>query len=126
MKTATSIAYVILHITGLVQITTGLLFWTGNAYSLIPVHMLSGLILVLSLWTIAIVALLMGVNRGLAAVALGWGLIVPILGVTQSGLLPGPYHWVIQLIHLLVGVVAMGMGVRLGGRIRELPSPAPA
>lgn len=126
MKTATSIAYVILHITGLVQITTGLLFWTGHAYSLIPVHMLSGLILVLSLWTIAIVALLMGVNRGLAAVALGWGLIVPILGVTQSGLLPGPYHWVIQLIHLLVGVVAMGMGVRLGGHIRELPSPAPA
>ena len=54
-----------------------------------------------------------GVSMGFVALAAVWGLIVPILGVMQTQLLPGGAHWVIEVIHLLVGLVAIGLGNRL-------------
>lgn len=119
MDTIRVIAQTVLRITGAIQIILGLLFWTGNAYSLIPVHILSGLILVLALWTLAVVALITGANRGLALVAIVWGVIVPVLGLTQSGLLQGSLHWIIEVIHLLVGLAAIGMGMRLARDIKD-------
>src|SRR5262245_22132788 len=81
---------------GLFQIVTGLLFWTGNGYPLIPLHMLSGLIVVIGLWVIAVSAARRGVSPLLAGGAIVWGVLVVGLGVTQSGLLPGPLHWIVQ------------------------------
>jgi hypothetical protein len=61
--------------------------------------------------------------RGLVALAIVWGLVVPILGVHQNQLLPGSLHWVIQGLHLLVGTVAMGLGNRLASRIKQIQTP---
>ncbi|MCI0393547.1 MAG: hypothetical protein L0332_31695 [Chloroflexi bacterium] len=123
MKTATVIADTLLRITGAIQIVLGLLFWTGNALNLIPLHILSGLVLVLSLWVLAILAALAGVNRGFVALAIVWGFIVPILGLTQTQLLPGPAHWVIEVLHLIVGLAAIGMGQGLARRIKQVRTP---
>ena len=125
MNTATTIAHTVLRITGVIQIVLGLLFWTNNAFALIPIHILSGYVFVLSLWILAIVAALAGVGRGRVAVALVWGLIVPILGLTQTQSLPGPAHWVIEVLHLLVGLAAIGQGEGLARRIRQVRMPAP-
>jgi hypothetical protein len=116
MKTAT-VALWLVRLTGLSQIVTGLLFWTGNALTLIPLHMLSGLGLVLALWTIAFLALRGGVGPGLAGLSVLWGLLVVVLGVTQTQLLPGELHWIIQVLHLLVGLVAMGLADAMVRRI---------
>ncbi len=59
-----------------------------------------------------------GVHPGRVALAAVWGLIVPALGVTQSGLLAGDFHWVIQVVHLLVGVAAIGQAEALAVRIK--------
>ena len=40
----------------LVQIILGVVFWTGNLLNLIPLHMVLGLVLVLALWTLAVLA----------------------------------------------------------------------
>jgi hypothetical protein len=76
-----------------------------------------GFVLVIALWIMAGLAARAGVNPGLVALAIVWGLIVPVLGMTQVRLLPGDWHWVIQVAHLLVGLVAMGLGDWLGGLI---------
>src|SRR5262249_46221284 len=102
MQTVTTIVHMLLRIAGLIAIVLGLLFWTGNALSLLPIHMLAGIIVVLALWTLAVLAFRAGVNPGLVALAIVWGLIVPILGLTQTQLLPGSAHWIIQLLHLLI------------------------
>jgi hypothetical protein len=68
-----------------------------------------------------IVAARTGVNRGLVALAVVWGFVVPVLGLTQGQLLPGDYHWVIKFVHLLVGVGAMGLGDGLAARIEQAP-----
>ncbi|HZD10297.1 MAG TPA: hypothetical protein VE553_03065 [Candidatus Binatia bacterium] len=126
MNTATNIARGLVGITGLIQITTGLLFWMGYVLSLIPIHMLSGLILSISLLVLAILGARAGVNRGFVTLAIVWSFLTPALGIMQTQLLPGSMHWLIRVIHLLVGLAAMSMGHRLALRIQSLQAPEPA
>jgi hypothetical protein len=80
---------------------------------------------VFGLWTLAALAARAGVRPPLVALAAVWGLIVPILGLTQTRLLVGSAHWLIEVLHLLVGVGAIGLAEGLAARIKErLPSVA--
>ena len=119
MKTTATVIQMLVRIAGLTQIVLGVLFWTGNVLTLIPVHMLVGSVLVLLLWSLAGLSLWAGANRGLAALALVWGVVVVALGMTQTQILPGPAHWVIKVVHLLVGLAAMGMAERLAAGIKQ-------
>jgi hypothetical protein len=125
VRTATTIVRTLIRLTGLVQIVLGVLFWTGNARGLIPLHMLVGFVLVLSLWVMAALAARAGVQPGLVALAAVWGLVVPVLGLAQDRLLPGSAHWLIQVLHLLVGLAAIGQGESLAARILRRPVPSP-
>src|SRR5215813_11885551 len=87
MATSTTVLQMYVRVIGVIMIVLGLLFWTGNANGLIPVHMLLGITLVLALWALAVLAALAGVNVGLVVLALVWGLIVVALGLTQTRLL---------------------------------------
>ena len=118
MKIATTAVQMLVRLSGLILISLGVLFWTGHALTLIPVHMLVGFVLVLSLWTLAVLAARAGVHPAFVALAIVWGLIVPILGLTQQRLLPGEAHWVIQVLHLLVGLGAIGQAEGLAARIK--------
>lgn len=111
---------------GIVLILLGVLFWTGNADSLRPVHILLGLVLVLGLWTLAFLAARSHVAIGLAVLALAWGVVAPALGLTQVNLLTGGWHWVVQVVHLLVGLGAIGIAEVLGVRIKKPGRAVPA
>jgi hypothetical protein len=87
MFTATTIVQMLVRISGLTAVVLGLLFWTGNVLNLIPLHMLAGALLVLSVWALAFLAAWAGVSWDLVVLALLWGLLVPVFGMTQ--LLPG-------------------------------------
>ena len=97
---------------GVIQLVLGILFWTGNALGLVDLHQLIGILLVLALWTQA------GVPGGLVAGAAVYGLIVPIVGLTQRELFPGSAHWVIQVIHLLLGIGLIGLAENLATRAK--------
>jgi hypothetical protein len=124
MKRVTTVIQMLIRLIGLIMIVLGVLFWTGNARSLIPVHMLLGLVLVLLLWAQAGLAARAGVSMGLVALATVWGLIVLALGMTQNQLLPGDAHWVIQILHLLVGLGALALAESLAARIKRVQAPA--
>ncbi len=119
MKNATIAAQMLVRISGLIQITLGLAFWTGHLSSLVPLHIAVGIVLVLSLWTLAGIAARAQVNPGPVIVAFAWGLLLPVFGLTQSGLLTGDLHWVIRVLHLLVGLAAIGQAEGLAARIRR-------
>jgi hypothetical protein len=114
MQTTARVAQMLLRLAGLIAVVLGVLFWTGNALGLIAVHMLVGAVLVLSLWVLAILGLRAGARPGIAALAMVWGLAVPVLGLTQFQLLPGSAHWLVQVLHLLLGIGAVGLGESLG------------
>jgi hypothetical protein len=122
VKTTTTVLQLWVRVVGAIQIVLGLFFWTGNADRLIPLHMVLGISLVLPLWILAALVLALGVTPGLAALTIAWGLVMPLLGLTQTRLLPGSTHWVIQVLHLLVGLVAIGLGDTLARRIQRRQS----
>jgi len=62
LSSTTTIALLLMRISGLTAVVLGVLFWTGNALTLLPVHMLAGFVLVLTLWILALLALRAGVR----------------------------------------------------------------
>jgi len=111
-----------IRISGVLLLLLGIAIWTGRADGVIPVHQLLGFVLVLSLWTLSFLAARAGVQMKWVALAVAWGLVAPILGLTQEGLLTGGWHWTIQVLHLLIGLGAIGMGENLARRIQEAGS----
>ena len=125
MGRLTTIVHWLVRVVGTILLLLGIVFWTGNALALIRLHIMLGMALVLLLWLLALLAARAGVRLRLVALALVWGAIVPVLGMTQSRLLPGSAHWVIRLLHLLVGMVAISLGESLGARIKRLRQRLP-
>jgi hypothetical protein len=119
MRTAITVVQMAIRLDALVLVTLGLLFWTGNAFNLIPIHMLLGIVLVLLLWVMAIFGAVNKAPIGLVAAAAVWGVLVVWLGLNQQTLVPGDLHWIIRVLHLLVGIAAVGLAEALGGRIRH-------
>src|SRR5438067_12391264 len=129
MKTPVTIARMLVRVCGVVLVVLGLLVWFGDApRGLVPVHILLGIVLVLALWALAFFGARAGVGRGLVAAAVVWGLLTVWLGQAQDSLLPDPsMHWIVQLLHLIVGMGAIGLGEAIGGRAtRTLREQAPA
>ncbi|HLH71198.1 MAG TPA: hypothetical protein VKY90_19795 [Candidatus Dormibacteraeota bacterium] len=125
MSGATLAAQTVVRLAALALIVLGVLIWTGVSDALIPFHILVGLVLVVALWTLAILAALAQTRTGVAALAVLWGLVVILLGITQQRLVPGGAHWTIQVLHLLVGLAAVAMAELLAGGIRRgRPRPA--
>jgi len=125
MQRAVKIAQIALRGSGVLVLLIGLALWSGRGYSFRQTHMMLGAVVVVSLWTLA----------GLAAkaapparviMAVLWGFIVLALGMTQTQILPGSAHWVVRVIHLLVGVGAMAQGERLARVILATGGVAPA
>ena len=114
------IASIVLRLCGALAVILGILFWSGNALNLIPIHMLLGLLVVLSLWIVGIgQAFSSGGNWPLAGGALLLGLLVIVVGMTHSSLMVGPFHWVIQVVHLLLGILAVAIGQIAAARGRN-------
>jgi hypothetical protein len=123
MRRATTTAQMLVRAVAVVQLVLGGLFWTGNALDLVPLHQTLGFLLVFGLWTLAALAARAGVRPPLVALAAVWGLILPILGLTQTNLLVGSTHWLIEVLHLLVGLGAIGMAEGLAARVKERLAP---
>lgn len=118
MKPAT-IAQMTVRVCGVVLVVLGVLIWTGHFDQVIGVHKFFGIVLVLGLWTMAFLGARAGLPIGLVVVAFAWGLVAPVLGLTQENILTGAWHWVIQIIHLLIGLGAIGLSERLAMMIKS-------
>ena len=105
------IASAVLTLAGLLALISGVLFWTGTTLNLMALHMLLGFLAVGALWVIGIAQAI--APRGswvIAACALIVGAAMIVIGMTQSSLLVGKFHWVIQVIHLALGLLTIGIG----------------
>jgi hypothetical protein len=117
MRATSAISLWIVRVAGTLQLVLGVLFWTGHAYTYVPLHIINGAVIVLTLWTVAVLALIARTHRGLASFALLWGLALPAFGMRQATLLIGPMHWIVRVIHLLMGLAAMALAGTLGQAI---------
>jgi hypothetical protein len=105
------IASIVLSFAGLLALILGVLMWTGTALNLVQMHMLLGLLAVGALWVIGIgQAFSTGGSWIIATCALVVGGVLMFIGLTQASLMVGAFHWVIQLLHLTLGLLVIGIG----------------
>jgi thiol:disulfide interchange protein len=123
MNRAVTVVHMTIRVSGLLLILLGIALWTGRADQVIPVHELLGFVLVLALWTMSYFAARAGVAARWVVLAVAWGLVAPILGLTQQNLVTGDWHWTIQILHLLIGVGAIAQGENLARLMREISTP---
>jgi hypothetical protein len=109
-----------------VLLVLGILFWTGYGLALVPLHMAFGLIFVLGLWVLAGLGLGRGMPAGVATAAFVLGLLVLGLGMIQTRLLPGDYHWLVRVVHLALGLGAMGFAEKIAKQLAAAAGGAAA
>ena len=114
------IAAAVLTLAGSLALISGLLFWTGTALNLMTLHMLLGFLAVGALCVIGVAqAFAKGGSWVIAGCALSVGAGMIVIGMMQSSLMIGEFHWVIQLIHLVLGLLTIGLGHIAAARYRR-------
>jgi len=114
------IASMVLSLAGLLALILGLLFWIGSALNLLSLHMLLGLLAVGALWVVGIAqAVADSGSWMIAALAIVIGALMIVLGLTQSSLVVGEFHWVVRVAHLLLGLLTIGIGHMAAARAKK-------
>ncbi len=118
----------------MITLGLGLFFWiaqipvlSGLLALLVQIHFTSihegfGSIGVLGLLILGVVAVFTKGSRRLGVSSMIYALVVPAFGLSQPLLqvLTGGWFWLIQIAHLLVGVGAMMLALRIGKRYQQL------
>jgi hypothetical protein len=104
----------------------GLGFWTNRipTNGLVLLHMLLGLIVVASLWYLGLAQAQRGGGLGLTLGTFVAGLALAIVGLTQVRLETSLPVLAVQLIHVALALLAVGLGEMSNGRIRRAAQPA--
>ena len=113
------IASMALRLFFLINLVLGLIFWITGNDTLVGLHMVIGILFVISLWVFSALVGLQTGNVGLVAGSFVLGLLIAILGLTQDSILEGGGHWIVQVLHLLLAVIAIGFAEMYGARARS-------
>ena len=113
------ILQIVVGVAGLCALVLGLLIWIAHL-DLTDIHMLFGLLVALGLLVMSIIALTVRGLRVWGAVGIVYAVTVPIFGESQVTLLVGQLHWLIQTLHLLVGIGAIALTGFLAARYTAL------
>ena len=125
MTTAAKISQYTVRGLGLVALLLGLLFFGGDARGLIPIHMLLGLIVAVALLVLSVAAV-MAQRAGLGIGGIVVAVLLVVVGMGQGQMLPGDGHWIVQVVHILLGMGAIGYGEVIGKRLGLTPARARA
>jgi hypothetical protein len=93
-------------------LTTQLLGWLlvlTTSSNFILTHMVLGITFALLLLALSLIQLLSGRMRWLGVSGIVYTLILTVLGFTQTSLLIGPMHWLIQTAHVVIGFGALAL-----------------
>ena len=116
----------ILRIAGSVALVLGLLIWAFQLDNITNIHMLFGLLVTLALLVISLLAAFTRGLRLLGIIGIVYAFILPLLGMNQETLLIGNLHWLIQVIHMLVGVGSLALAGVISVRYRRLKQANPS
>jgi hypothetical protein len=109
----------IIRIAGTVALVLGLLIWTLNL-DVVSIHMLFGLVVALSLLVISLLSAFTRQLHIAGIIGIVYAFIVPLLGLNQETLLVGSLHWLVEVLHLLVGIGALAFAGVLSMRYRRV------
>jgi hypothetical protein len=103
---------------GVGALILGIILWTGSP-GLLKIHILTGFIMSSTMLLIGLVGLFAHVKAALPIVAIVWALLLPYVGFAQLRPFPSTGHLIIQVIHLLIGICAIGIAEALTAKIKR-------
>src|SRR5260370_40085560 len=107
----------VLRVLFVVQLILGIFFWFGAAEGLVGIHMLIGICFVAVFWLIGVAYAMRGGSLGFVLGTFVLGLIIALYGMFHTSLLTGSgQHWIVQVVHRLLAVLAIGMAGMLARR----------
>lgn len=107
-------------------IILGIMLWTGHA-AMTTIHIQLGFALTLTLLILVVIGAVRRVAFVPLLLGLVWVALLPVLGFAQRTMMIGSSHWIVRVLHLLVGIAAVGLGETIGARIvRGLPRTTPS
>ena len=121
--TATVLRWTV-RLTGLLSLLLGLGLWNGAWFNLLGLHQGLGLIMSAALVWLVLLGFVRSVSLALLGLALLCSLALPVVGNLQGLLLPGQNHWLIEVLHPVLGVGAIVLAELIGSRMRARPEPA--
>ena len=117
------ITIMVIRLCVFIALILGILLWTKVIGGpLVLLHMILGLLIALSLVMLgSFIVTVKGRNIGLAIGAFLLAICTIALGLRQQSILPGSsLHWIIQVAHLLLGLLALGIAEMIAGRYKRL------
>jgi hypothetical protein len=124
------VTIMVMRLCVLIVLILGILFWIKGTNvaggRLLPLHMGLGILVALLLLILGgFILTVKGRNIGLAIGAFVIAICMVALGLSQQSILAGSsLHWIIQVVHLLLGLLAIGMGEMIAGRYKRLRAAA--
>jgi hypothetical protein len=100
----------------LAALILGILLWTGSA-GYLKSHILTGFVMTITLLLLGLLGFFSRIKPALPLIAIAWAILLPYIGFAQLKLFPGASHVVIQVIHLLIGICAIGIVEACGAKI---------
>lgn len=116
------------RLAGLLALLLGLGLRSGAGFNLLGLHQGLGIhqglgfLLSVALIWLVLLGFIRSVSPLLLGVALLCGLALPVIGNVQVSLLPGRNHWLIEGLHLVLGVGAIVLAELIGSRLRTRPA----
>ena len=92
MKNTVNVLQYAVRLLALLQVALGFQFWSGRSFTLLPVHMRMGEMLIALLWILAGIGLRAGIKPGLTLGAIAYGFLVYAFAMNMGKLLPGGAH----------------------------------
>lgn len=109
-----------LRIAGLLALILGLIIWFNLVQvNLRDIHMLLGILVTLSLWILGGIMFTRKGGAGLGTTAIILGIILVAVGLGQLQVTDYTGRQVIRVIHLLLGLSALGLGESISARYRR-------
>jgi len=107
------------RLVGAVELTLGLVIWFVGVSS-VTLHIGLGVVMTLILLIVSAIALFTAGIRLLGVVGIVYTCILPALGMGQLSLHLGSLQWLVQSLHLLIGIGSIGVIHWIGGRYLSL------
>ena len=106
---------------GIGALIIGIVLWTGSP-RLLAVHILAGFIMSLTLLLMGILAFFARLKPAIPIVAIVWALLLPYVGFAQVKFLGGPSQVIVQVIHFVLGICAIGIVEMLASKMKRRSS----
>ncbi len=110
----------VLRVSAILALILGIIIWVenSNADNLINIHLPLGILVTLSLIVLGVAyGTAKGGNWGFASLAIVWGIIVFAVGASQLAADPSV---LVKILHLLIGLIAIGIGEMVAARYKRL------